>query len=541
MKADAGSERHLMCHFGEILFSLIFGIVYSLAVNLRKEDKISLSFVQIIFAAAICYVILCALGICVDKVQLRNGASAKKYGIKFWALLWIAGIVMDAVCLCTYFPGVGMNDGLNMLRSGMTMSRMYPAFYCAFISLLTKIGRNFGSLQISIALYSVLQILAVSAACAFIIVWFFNKTAPKWMKCIVLLYLIGEPLLVMYSVSMLKDTLFSVLLIVLVLLLYDLLIEKRDDFPKWEWPVLAVSEIGIICLRNNGIYIIFPVVTILLILCARYRKQVFCSLVLCITMLLLSKALMAYYNQSQLFQELVAIPLQQMAAVAAYDGKMTEEQREFINHLMPVEEIKEKYVPATADPIKWDSGFDRNFLDEHKMRFLITWAQMLPRNFYIYVEAYLKQTFWFWAPCQEGTVQCFFTIETVSDNDWLPEFMEENGIHDQPLFPEFINQALRKWFSLADKFLREGLCFWIVLATLLVQIVKTGNHAFLVVYAPVLLLWLTIMISTPVASSMRYVLAFVYGLPVFIGLMFARPAVSQDREDSSGSEGKNYA
>ncbi len=524
----------------EIFFSLIFGIVYSLAVNLIKEENAYLSPLPVIFASAFCYVILYAAELCLDELRFRFRPSAKIYGIKFWVLLWIAGIVMDTLCLCTYFPGVGMNDGLNMLRSGMTMSRQFPVFYCAFITFLAKIGRNLGSLQISIVLYSVLQILVVSAACAFIIFWFFNKSAPKWMKYIVLLYLIGEPLLVMYSVSMLKDTLFSVLLIVLVLLLYDLLIEKKEDFPKWEWAVLVVAEIGIICMRNNGVYIIFPVLTVLLILCARYRKQIFCSLVLCMTMLVLSTAALAYYNQSQLFQELAGVPLQQMAAVAANDGEMTEEQREFINQLMPLDKIKEKYLPSTADPIKWSGSFDRQFLDEHKMRFLITWAQMLPHNFSIYEKAYLQQTFWFWAPCQEGTVQCFYTIETVADNDWLPEFLEESGIHDQPLFPECINLALKKWFSLADKFLREGLCFWIILATLLLQIVKTGKHAFLVVYAPVTLLWLTIMISTPVASSMRYVLAFVYGLPVFIGLMFVRPEVSRDREDSDEMEGINY-
>ena len=35
-------------------------------------------------------------------------------------------------------------------------------------------------------------------------------------------------------------------------------------------------------------------------------------------------------------------------------------------------------------------------------------------------------------------------------------------------------------------------------------------------FIPLFFLWATIMVSTPVAGSMRYVIAFVYALPVMI-------------------------
>lgn len=202
---------------------------------------------------------------------------------------------------------------------------------------------------------------------------------------------------------------------------------------------------------------------------------------------------------------------------------MTEEQKAFLDHILPLENWKNDYNPGSADPLKWNhEKFDTKFLNEHKKEFMVVWAQMLPHNLNIYVEAYMRQTYWFWAPVQRGTIDCYYSIETYADNQWLIDFTRENGIHDQPLLPNGINSVLRKFYGLGKYYFREGICFWLLLFSAVLLVLKNRRVQDLLLYVPGLLLWLTIMVSTPVSSSLRYVFVFVYTLPIYFGLLFFR-------------------
>ncbi|WP_162611977.1 hypothetical protein [Eubacterium sp. An11] len=108
------------------------------------------------------------------------------------------------------------------------------------------------------------------------------------------------------------------------------------------------------------------------------------------------------------------------------------------------------------------------------------------------------------------------------NNAWLTDFLVTSGIHDQPLLPEMLNNILRVWYGLGNKFLREGVCFWIMLGSLLLSILKNKTWKMILVYSPIFLLWLTLMISTPVSSAMRYVFVFAYTLPFFLGVLFIK-------------------
>lgn len=502
-------------------FSLLFGIIYSLADQLYCFNRVSLAWGKVFIAWLGCYFLLNVIWYvtcnCFQKTEER-----KHYSFKLEMVLFFILLVSYIICLFTYFPGVGMNDGLNILNERMSISKQFPVFYCAFVTLLGKIGYHFGTLQISIALYSVCQVIAASLISAGIIGWFWRKRVPQIIKIIFALFFVFEPLVSMYVISMLKDTLFSLLLIGAMIFLYEIIHESPwPNKGKLFWVLFWMDLAGIAVLRNNGVYISVVLLIILTYGYSAYRKKFVLMIGGLIVILGLGKLVMLHYGEEQLFQEVAGIPLQQIAAVVSEDGDMTEEQEVFIGQIMSLDIIKEKYNPYTLDVLKWDhENFNREFLNENKGEFLKIWAQLLPKNLDIYIKAYLNQTYWFWAPRQEGTVQCFYTILNFAGNQWLYEFVENNGIHDQPLFPETINNVLRSYYNLGQYYFREGVCFWIMLGSAFLLFLKKRDWNQLLIYLPCILLWLTIMISTPVASSMRYVFAFVYGLPVFVGVLF---------------------
>lgn len=510
------------------LFSLIFGMVFSLAHQLVNKNFLNIKIEEVTLVSCFLFVILLLILKLLQKIDdlpINRFGSLKRCDIY---IIFVICFCVNSLCLLTYFPGTGMTDGLNIMLYGMPQIQQFPFFYVAFLTMLTALGEFLGSLQYSVVIYSIIQILCVSALYTWIVVWFSKKCTPKCLKYIILIYFLLEPLLAMYAISMLKDTLFSLLLLVLMMLVYDLVIDVEIKREKIWWIFFAIVIFGILTLRNNGSYIIFPILIMLFFCCPQNRKGIICMFFCAISIIVLLKILMIWFGTEQLFQELVGIPLQQMAAVVANNGNIAPEQAEFLNKLMPLEEMAVQYNPSSADAIKWNSMFDRGFLNEHKVEFLITWAKMLPENFLIYVKAYLQQTFWFWAPWQEGTVQCLYSIETVSDNSWLVEFLKTSGIHDQPLLPAQLNNLLRSWYQLGNKFFREGVCFWIMLSTLVLSVLKNRNWRMILVYAPALLLWLTIMISTPIAFSMRYVFVFAYALPFFVGVLFIKRKVKDE-------------
>ncbi len=503
------------------IFSLIFGFAFSLAMHLEQTGQMDISVAQIALiciVSQIILIILYNLNIPVFNKNFTHISSmdCKKYYIIFFVILMISYFV----CLLTYFPGVGMNDGLNIMYYGMGTATQFPVCYCAFITILTMIGKILGNLQISVVLYSICQVVIVSGISAWLIMWFWTKPVFKWLKYIVVIYYVAEPLFAMYSISMLKDTVFSLMLTLLMALTYELVNHSFLFKEKSGWVIFTITSLGIIFIRNNGAFIIVPFILVLLAVCAEYRKQILYVGGIVLLGLIINSLPFKIVNKEPLFQEKAGIPLQQISAVVANGGKLTDEQADFIGHIMPLNEIHDRYNPGSVDSIKWNHEFfNRDFLDNHKMEFLHTWFQIMPNNFSIYVKAYLQQTFYFWAPLQKGSVQCFYTIETYADNDWLVSFTDKYGIHDQPLLPGWLNNMLRKYYNLAQYFFREGVLFWIMLASMLLVALKNQNKKILLSYLPGLLLWFTIMLSTPVSSSLRYVFTFVYSLPFYIGFL----------------------
>jgi hypothetical protein len=229
-----------------------------------------------------------------------------------------------------------------------------------------------------------------------------------------------------------------------------------------------------------------------------------------------------FWGGGHMFQETVGIPLQQMAAVVANDGNISNDEADFLNNILPLNQIKEEYNPDSVDTLKWSDGFDNEFLSIHKIKFFKTYFSLMRKNFNIYVKAYLQQTFWFWAPIQKGNVQCYFSIENTAGNKWLPEFMEKYGIYDKCLLPTVMETPIKCYLSLGNKFIRGGVCLWVMIFSFVLCIFKTNNRKKCLCYLPIVFLWITIMMATPVSHSFRYVLIFAYAMPLFLMLLLEK-------------------
>jgi hypothetical protein len=511
---EVGKNRFRYVFFAFV--SVLFGIGLSVALNLYHSGSVKIDGLCGIFSL-LAFVVLVFVYYTISKDRKTD---VTEYNTKnVYMIHLIIAIVVNILAFLTYYPGVGMNDGLNILYHGMEISTQFPVFYVLFVCVLGKIGRLiFDNLGISIALYTFIQLVLMSALIAGVCAWFWNRRIPKWTKYIISIYFLFEPLIIMYNISMLKDTVFSMLLLIVSLCIYEVCSNENIFESKKFRFIFYSSCIGVIVTRNNGYYIILACLVIMLFV-IRYKKYIITALGLTIFTILISSLATKYFGGGHLFQETVGVPLQQMAAVVANGGDMSEDEAEFLDNILSLNQIRESYNPNSVDAIKWNSGFNNEFLSNHKFEFFRTYFSLLRKNFNIYLKAYLQQTFWFWAPVQSGNVQCCYSIEDTAGNEWLLEFMENYGIYDKGLLPSIMEKPIKYYLGLGDKFMREGVCFWIMLFSLILYIFKAKNKKKCLCYIPIVFLWLTIMVATPGSSSFRYVLIFLYAMPLFLALL----------------------
>ena len=502
-----------------LLFSAVFGAARTVADLIYLDNNTVSAMGKGFLSGLVMYAVLVFLSHVMNSGRITAGHSFSGNAKHLYCLFLVLLLLSYGVCFAVYFPGVGINDGLNILNGGMKTSRQFPPIYCRYVVLLTEIGRRLGSLQYAVAIHSAVQIVLVSCISAGILVWLFKLACPLWCKIAGLLYYVFSPFLSMYAISMLRDTVFSLLLCVLSVMTYEELFGGKKRGLLF-YIGFGAAGFGVVALRSNGIYIMLVFLAVILLMNIRNARKVIIPAVFAVLAVLIGRELRTAADTEPLFQEMAGIPIQQIAAVVSEDGEMSAEQREFTESIMPLELLREKYDPYSSDPVKWNSNFDRVFLNEHKGEFLGTWLEMLPDNFVIYVKAYLRATYWYWAPKNDGKVQCFFTIETTLGNQTLEKFIAENGIHDAPLISGLLYNFLDGWYKTAYYFLREGISMWILLAMSILIVTEKAGPRFIGVCLPWLLNYGTLLLSTPISRGYRYVLVYAYSFPFFLAFMF---------------------
>lgn len=155
------------------------------------------------------------------------------------------------------------------------------------------------------------------------------------------------------------------------------------------------------------------------------------------------------------FSESVGVPLQQVAAVVAQEGDLTEAQEEFLNQVIPLDEMADLYTPSVVNPIKFSEDFDDAFLESHKMEFLAVWLQLLPENVATYVKAWAAETQGYWEWGYRGPIGDDTTLRgadpvSLVGVEWNPSLLSD-GLAAR--FPLLFSMGSVVWLVVAAVFL----------------------------------------------------------------------------------------
>lgn len=435
--------------------------------------------------------------------------------------------------LLIYWPGFVFGDTVNPLKqavAGAPWKNNQPIFFMLLLKMAMHIMEALGFSRTSgLALYSLCQMLCYGGAFAYFINWLrmrFNlRSAFCW---IILAVYAFSPYVATYSIAFWKDPLFTSGALLLTLMFADVAFSKCSSgvvTPHFLC-LLTITSIFISLMRNNGIYIVFASLFMLLVfwVCIwRHDKNIPRRTLKGISVALFIAIVVAYSITGPLYifigvrptemVESVGIPLNQMARVAAVSGEMTESDKAYLDSVLPLEQYAEKYRPCCTDMLKWDSEFNDEALETGD--FWAHWWSMLLKNPKEYLKAWIMQTFGFWTFNENDLIN--YQTNIAGGNLRQPDALSQLNIK----LPDYrADTQLHRFFPYDDHSIPEGLIFWI-LFYLAIVLMLTRKWTWLLALVPSGALMLTLFIASPIWYWARYACLIQFLLPLYITIFCA--------------------
>ncbi|MCI8570061.1 MAG: hypothetical protein HFI43_01455 [Lachnospiraceae bacterium] len=460
-----------------------------------------------------------------DNMDLRE--EYKKVSFEYCIVVTVFILISWLPYFCVYYPGFIFPDSLSSVYQalGEPLNNHHPIMYTLFIRVCLNVGMIVKDITLGCALYTLIQMVYIAFCLGYMICWLKNKGISVRFCMIIMVGFAFMPFIAQNSIAMWKDPIFSATILLWSLYLLDCVMSKGsiifyDRFYIFKSCLLIL----IICFsRNNGFYLILfsEIIFIALLIIGKNKeyligiKKISASTgIILFCVYVITGPVYSRMGIADKPVESLGIFLNQMARVVAYEGKMDEEDKQFLDSILPLEKYPETYRPCVVDRLKWDEDFNQEYLNEHLNEFMSTYFSLLIKNPKLYIEAWILNTFGYWAP---NYWEFFADGGNIEKGD-LSTFYEwdHKGIEPKNLLGN-IDVSWNTIFDYHGTTIYLAVINWLVLFLLVV--IVTRARSYIIALAPSLGLIATLFIATPYVYWERYGLAEYYLLPVYLFIL----------------------
>lgn len=463
-----------------------------------------------------------SVGKMVDKITnvlKMTDAGADIAAFLFLLLCWLP------VFLAVY-PGFFVYDAQDeyVQVATKTFSTHHPLVHVLLLGgIVCGVHKLTDSYNLGIACYMVFQMALAAGGFTFLFSYLRKKKISRALRLIGLVWLGLFPTVVMFTLCSAKDSLFTLVLLMLLVCLLEMGTEKVF-FESKGWRILFVcSGAAMMLLRNNGFYAFLVMIPLLLLLKKKRRRQVLflsaCAVAGC---LLINGGLKtALHADDSEYQELLTVPIQQLARTYKYAPEVfSEEDREILYEVLD-EEALSLYTPRLSDPVKY--RFDNEAFAGDKGKYAKLWLRVGAKKPLIYLNAWWMTSYGFWYPDTVINVYGGNTVFTFTykDNSYFGYEVELPGVRESKI--PWLDEVYRKlslevWkerIPVVSWLFSPGAMFWFY-AFLFAWLLNNGRYEIMYPFLPIFLLWLTVLLGPTYLP--RYVLFFWYALPLFLAV-----------------------
>lgn len=494
-----------------------------------------------------------------------NPEEAQKILKKSFLVNWLILLFCWIPVFLAFFPGAFVYDAQDEYIQVLTrqFSTHHPLVHVLFMGGLVHVGyKLFHSHNAGIALYTLIQMAILSGVLSYSLLLVRKKAGTLWEK-IGLLFFGFFPVIPMYAVCSAKDTLFTAALLLIVMAVTEIFQndfqynreEKHENDKKQQnikssfeeekdkgaqlsqnkksninYILFFISSIAILVLRNNAFpaYILCVLILLILQICKKIeaKKLLFiaCFAIICSQVLNIGLAKLCHADNSE-NQEILTVPIQQLARTYKYSPEVfSESQIEILHEILP-EEALVHYEPRCSDKVKY--RFNNKNYAENKRKYQKLWFYGLQKKPVTYLNAWLLTSYGYWYPDAINNVYAGNTVFTYTykDSSYFGFETEEPGSR-QTKFPWLEEQYRKLSLELFQQkvpgvalVFAPGFWFWVYLFAYIVFLYRRSWNQVLA-WSLVWAIVATLMLGP--TSLVRYVLIFWFGLPILLAGLFEK-------------------
>lgn len=462
----------------------------------------------IILASILVYFLLNALFVVSKKINvISNFKLKKKFFLVEFLFIFILWLPVFVIC----FPGGIFSDTFLSLGQAMgyaPLDNHHPILYTLIIRLIAKILHTADLTKIC-ATYVFGQMLFMELTIVYLTYWLNKKSIKPLYILMAFLFLCFFPYVPLNSITMWKDTMYCLMILLFSLTLADLCFDI-SLLNNWLYIGKFLLFGILVCFfRNNGFYVFFfsVIFTIVYTIIKKkfFWKFIILGLSTSIAVGIIQGPVYNYLGlNNSLTVESLGIPVQQIASVIYEDRDLTSSQEEILFNICSEQDWKNYYAPCIFDQLKWYvPSFNASYLDEHKIDFLKIWFELLPSNLDLYLSSYFMATNSFYNLHYTFGSAAFYT------GVWF----ENQGVVENNIIKNQMGIDLKDNLN-RTPLMRESWFILFLLVTLWLALSKNKINIF--AFLPALLSTITVLIATPVSSHFRYIFYLVLLLPVFV-------------------------
>lgn len=530
-----------------VLINFVISIVWLMGEGFRINDTLSMlhsttgqMVKSVLYLAGITW-FLTQLGILLDiflssKYDFRwtsKGKLADFYHRHPFRCSYIALILFWSPQIILSYPGNMCSDAWNQMLQffgHQKFSSHHPPVHTWLMGMLERAGLAVGSGNLGLYLFVLIQVILFAAVLSYMLYLMWELDSPLWLRIVSFVIPLVSPYYTEYLGLIVKDNIYSYAIMLFVIELIYMLRLKEDYWYNLRHVLLlAVSIIGSILFRNNGIYVIYPTMLVLFAALFIFAIKKKCRKETAVRMIVIflapimfangvSSFMMSHYDiEKNSIKDALSFPFQQTARyVKEYGDEVTEEEKEVINKVLKYDKLAEKYNPKISDPIK--ATFRKKSDMKDLIEYFKVWAQQGIKHPIVYIEATMNQNYYLLYPVVENNTLYDKTIFPRKADAFV--VYEETGIHEIGLIQKldvFRTSVNKLIFSLPVIGLLASLAFYnIVLIYLIYYALHKKLFTFLIASLPALISDAIIVLAPVIKGHPRYAFPIIYAMPVLI-------------------------
>lgn len=400
-----------------------------------------------------------------------------------------------------------------MLDPNVTITNHHPVIHTLLLGTCVKIGTIINNVNLGLFIYSIIQILTLTSTLAYTIKFLKNQNINNNYLLLMLLVYSLVPAFPFYSMSAVKDVIFTSLIILYIIKLYEFI--KTDEITISNIIKTFILMILIILFRNNGIHTLALSFPFLLLLkkTKKYKYKI-------ITLIILFLGFNFTYNNIILpyfkitptsIRETLSIPFQQTARYVKYhESEISDNEKEAIDKVLEYDTLKERYKNEIADPVK--NKYNKYTTNEELKDYFKVWFIELLKHPKTYIEATINNTYGYYYPIKTNWyIYHKFDSRIVKDGFNY----HYNNLNTSRKILTTYGQTFQS-IPILNIFVNIGINVWILIF-MLSYLIYLKKYKEIIYLSPPFILVL-VCIASPVNTYFRYAMPYVFALMLNYGL-----------------------